>query len=81
MGSQEVRLELMKVLITKASQVGIVNPDVIIEACSQFEKYVVGSSEGGDSLASPTSKPKQSPHKGKAKSKAQDGSPTPVSAG
>ena len=65
MTNQEIRLRILEQMIPKAAQVGITKPEMIIESCSQFEKYVLGSDEGEDSL---TSKPRRrrGPRKGKA---------------
>lgn len=65
MDDSEVRLRIIEQMIPKASQVGITNPQVIIDACSQFEKYVIGSDVSEDSLTS-TTRRRRSPRKGKA---------------
>lgn len=77
MDKAELRLELLKVMIPKAAQVGITQPETIVNACTHFENYVVGSEKDGVSPASAPPKPKRSPRKGQAQSKAQEGSSTP----
>lgn len=79
MDKQEIRLRLMEQMIPKASQLGIMRPEILIDSCSQLEKYVIGSEVGEDSLTSQARK-KRGPRKGKAEN-AESEQQTPAHVG
>lgn len=65
---EEIRLRILSLMIPKASQLGITDPEIVIGACSQFEKYVVGSDfddVSEDSLTSITQR-RRGPRQGKS---------------
>jgi len=57
LNKEEVRMELLKVIIPQASRVGISEPQHIIKSCLQFEEYVLGFSESSGEV--PDSPPKR----------------------
>jgi hypothetical protein len=42
MDSQEVRLEILRIVVPQATRVGIVQPESIVKTCSHLENYVIG---------------------------------------
>jgi len=79
MDNSTIRLELMKVLIPQAARNAILDPDMLIEKCTSFERYVLGSTYSGESLTPQTTGEKSSPQKRQAiKTSAKGTDPTHV---
>lgn len=63
MDEREVRMRIVEVMVPKASQVGIMNPQVIIDSCAKLENYVLQSHEGETQPDSPQPKKRGRPRK------------------
>lgn len=63
MDDREIRLRIVEVVVAKASQVGIVKPELMIETCTQLENYVLGSKQGEEQPTSPPVKRRGRPPK------------------
>jgi hypothetical protein len=64
MNDAAVRLELLKVLIPQTSKYGLTEPQMMIDTCTQLEKYVLDSKQGENLPDSPTAKRMGRPRKG-----------------
>lgn len=81
MDNKETRLRILEVLVPKASQIEITNPERIIKMATELEHYVLGSDKAsGDSPNPQTRKGRSTPRKGKA-SQQPDETPAPAHVG
>lgn len=64
MRKQDIRIKVLEIVVPTATRVGINKPENIIEICSHFEKYVIGSPESEEKSASqPQTRKKRSSKK------------------
>lgn len=64
MNDVTIRLELLKVLIPQATKYGLTEPQMMIDTCTQLEKYVLDSKHGESQPDSPTARKMGRPRKG-----------------
>lgn len=79
MDKSEVRLRIVEVLVPQATRVGIEQPEYIIKACTQLEKYVLDLKEDENQPDSSPAKKANRPAKGTGS--AQSGSSDPTHGG
>jgi hypothetical protein len=54
MDKAQIRLTLLSMVLPQASRVSITDPKLIIETCTELEKYVLDSEKGENLPDSPT---------------------------
>lgn len=52
MVEQDIRLKILEIVVPTATMAGINKPENIINICSHFEKYVIGSPKSEEKSAS-----------------------------
>jgi hypothetical protein len=76
MDKAEVRLRIVEVLVPQATRVGIEQPEYLIKACTQLEKYVLDLKEDESQPDSSPAKKTNRPARGTGNAPSGSSDPT-----